>query len=262
MAMSNTKQSTQSQPRIAAYARVSTPDQKLSRQVRNILTYLESQFDIEIDRDVNVVADYVADSDTSDEPVPLAGGDVTLYYDRLTGRNTNRDGYQSMMDAVENERFQVVVSDAVSRMNRSLRDLDRTAERVVGNTGAELHLIKEGFRLIPGQDDPFQRAMFQLLGVFAELEAELAHIRAREGLQTRMETDDDYSHGRAPLGFIKDGGHLRQGPNFDHVCMVLHQVVDGDLSKRKAAKELDTSRRTINRCIDERPELYGLDTGE
>ena len=247
---------------IACYARVSTRDQKLPRQVRHILPYVENQLDVEIEESVTDVAEYVSDPDTSDDPIPLTGGDVILYYDRLTGTNTNRDGYRDMMDAVENDRVDAVVSDAVSRMSRSLRDLDRTADRVVEDAGAELHLIKEGFRLVPGEDDPFQKAMFRLLGVFAELEAELAQMRAREGLQARIESDEDYRHGRAPLGYVKNDGEIRPGPAYDLTVSTLTDVQAGHLSKRKAAKRLDTSRRTINRSLNDRSALYGLDTDE
>lgn len=245
---------------IALYARVSTPDQTLARQVHTLLPYAEANFDVTFDRDVTDVAEFVEDPDTGDDPLPLVGGDVTLYYDRLTGTNTDRNGYLNMMDAVDSGHVDALVSDTVSRMSRSLRDLDRTAERVVEDAESELHMIKEGFRLIHGEDDPFQKAMFRLLGVFAELEAELAQMRAREGLQTKMKNEDEYRHGRAPLGFVKDGdGGIRQAPEYDHVCTVLEMVVDEELSKRKAAKELDTSRRTINRSLSERAELYGLD---
>lgn len=243
---------------IACYARVSTPDQKLPRQVRSVLPYVEGTFDVHIDQDIGEITNYVADETTSDEPIPLAGGDVILYYDRLTGTNTDRDGYREMMNAVDSGEVDAVVSDAVSRVSRSLRDLDRTADRIVEGNNAELHLIKEGFQLIPEKQDPFQRAMFRLLGVFAELEAELAQMRAREGLQTRIETEDNYRHGRAPLGFVKDDGEIRPGPDYDLVISTLQDVSEGHLSKRKAAKRLDTSRRTINRSLNDRSDLYGL----
>jgi hypothetical protein len=44
---------------------------------------------------------------------------------------------------------------------------------------------------------------------------------------------------------------------YDHVRATLELVEAGDLSRRKAASELDTSRRTINRALV-RPELYSL----
>lgn len=242
---------------IAAYCRVSTEDQNLSRQVRSVLPYIEDNFDVEIDQSVTNVAEYVADDSTGSDPIDLAGGDVRLYYDRLTGTNTERDGYRDLIRDVEDDRADAVVADAVSRVSRSLRDLDATAERVVDDSDAELHLLKEGFRLVPGEKDPFQRAMFQLLGVFAELEAELAQMRAREGLQARFDSDEDYHHGRARLGFEKEDGELHPAPNYDMVCGVLSDVNRGVTSKRQAAKDLNTSRKTIDRCL-EHPDLYGL----
>jgi hypothetical protein len=95
-----------------------------------------------------------------------------------------------------------------------------------------------------------------LLGVFAELEANMAQQRTKEGLAARMQ-QDDYHHGRAPLGFEKDDGRLVEAENYHDVVAVLDSVVKGDVSKRKAAERLDTSRPTINRAI-ERDELYGL----
>jgi DNA invertase Pin-like site-specific DNA recombinase len=72
-----------------------------------------------------------------------------------------------------------------------------------------------------------------MLGVFAQLEAEMTQQRVKEGIATRQQ-DKDYHHGPAPLGFQKD-----------------------DLSKRKAAHRLGCSRSTIGRAL-ERGELYGL----
>ena len=145
----------------------------------------------------------------------------------------------------------------MSRISRSIRDLDRTVEHVVDDNETELHIIDEAFQLRHDHNDPYQKAMLQLLGVFAELEAEMAQKRTREGIQTRM-NDEDYHHGPAPLGFEKDDGYLIEASNFDQVRATLELILDNELSKRKAARELDTSRRTINRCLD-RLELYALD---
>lgn len=241
---------------IACYGRVSTADQSLARQVRSVLPYAERQFGATVNQEVDDVAEYVADEETSDDPVDLGG--VTLYYDRATGTNTSREGYQEMMAAVQTGDVNTVITHSVSRISRSIRDLDRTAERIVEESGAELHIVSEGFRLLPEESDPYQKAMFQLLGVFAELEAEMAQQRAREGISARL-SNDEYHHGPAPLGFEKDDGRLLEAANFDHVASVLSMVIHGEVSKRQAARELDTSRRTINRAIDDRAELYGLD---
>jgi DNA invertase Pin-like site-specific DNA recombinase len=107
-----------------------------------------------------------------------------------------------------------------------------------------------------GEDDPYQKAMLQLLGVFAELEAEMTRERVKEGIRTGM-NNEEYHHGPAPLGFEKEDGYLIEASNFDRVRSVLELVQDDELSKRKAARQLDTSRRTINRAL-ERTELYSI----
>ena len=241
-------------PQIAAYARVSTPDQSLRRQVLSTLQYARNNFDAETGaREDEVIADYVSNPDTSDEPVEA--GDVTLYYDRATGTDTQREGYQEMLG--NSQAVKAVVSHSVSRISRSIRDLDETADEIVEQGDTELHIISEGFELKPEEEDPFQEAMFQLLGVFSELEANLAQQRSKEGLMARMNSDD-YHHGPAPLGFEKEDGELYQAANYDEVCSVLEFVDAGQLSKRKAAKKLNTSRATINRSLEDRRELYGL----
>lgn len=239
---------------VACYARVSTVDQDLSRQIDSVLSFATDQLDADLGTDATnlVIADHIESQATS----PVAYGDVTIFFDKSTGTNTDRSGHRDLMDYVETADLDAVVVHSVSRLSRSIRDLDRIAERIVQENGTALHILSEGFDLVPGEDDPFQRAMFRLLGVFAELEAELAQKRTKEGIATRM-ANEAYHHGPAPLGFEKNDGRLIETDGYDRVRTVLELVDDGELSKRKAASELDTSRRTIGRALD-RKELYGL----
>lgn len=57
------------------------------------------------------------------------------------------------MDSVESGDVNSVVVKSVNRIARSIRDFDRTAERVKA-AGAELHMIDEGLVLKPDEDDP------------------------------------------------------------------------------------------------------------
>lgn len=61
----------------------------------------------------------------------------------------------------------------------------------------ELHIINESLTLRPGESDPYQNALFQLLGVFAELEANMAQQRTKEGIAARRQ-NEDYHHGPSP----------------------------------------------------------------
>lgn len=215
---------------IGCYIRVSTVDQSLDRQRESVADYAERVFGADL-------------------------ADMDFHRDKSTGTDTDRSGYHDLLDAVEQDKYDAVVTHSVSRLSRSIRDLDQTVEKIVDDNDTELHIISEGLRMT-GEDDPYQKAMLQLLGVFAELEAEMTQQRVKEGIRIRME-NDEYHHGPAPLGFKKNDGHLIEGPDFDRVRAKLELVQDGELSKRRASKELDTSRRTINRALD-RAELYGL----
>lgn len=212
---------------VAAYVRVSTEDQSLERQLESTHDYTRRHFD------------------THPE----------TYRDKSTGTDVSRSAFQDLLADVDSGEFDAVVAHSISRISRSIRDLDEVVEHIV-SSGTELHIISENLRMT-GADDPYQKAMLQLLGVFAELEAEMTRQRVREGIRMRME-NEDYHHGPPPLGFQKEDGYLIEDANFDRVRTVLDLVIDDELSKRKAARELDTSRRTINRCLD-RLELYSLD---
>lgn len=217
--------------RIACYQRVSTDDQSLERQRESTREYIRNRWDVDYD-------------------------DVVDYSDKSTGTNISRNGYRELMDDVQADNLDAVVVHSVSRISRSIRDLDQTVETVVEDNATELHIISEGFEICPGDDDPYQRAMLQLLGVFAELEAEMTQQRVREGIQTRM-TNDEYHHGPAPLGFEKDDGYLIETSDFDRVRAILGKVKAEEMSKRKAAQELDTSRKSIYRAL-EKEELYTM----
>jgi len=215
---------------IACYCRVSTEDQSLERQLTATSEYAEREFDADL-------------------------GDLAHYTDKSTGTNTDRSGYQEMVDDARAGVLDAVVVHSVSRICRSISDLERTASRLE-DAGVALHIVSEGLTLEPGESDPYQTALFQLLGVFAELEANMAQQRTKEGIAARQQ-DDDYHHGRPPLGFNKRDGRLVENEQYHDVVSVLNMVEKGELSKRKAARRLDTSRATIDRALH-RGELYAI----
>lgn len=214
---------------VALYLRVSTADQNLDRQLSSTQEYAESELSAETWR---------------------------VYDDKSTGTDVSRDGYQSLMADVQAGEINHVVAHQVSRIARSISDLEQTASRL-RDRGCALHVVQQGLEMRPGETDPYQRALFQLLGVFAELEAEIKRQNIREGISARQESDD-YQHGPAPLGFEKDNGRLVESADYHRVCSVLEDVARGELSQRQAASELDCGRKTVRRAVNERPELYGL----
>lgn len=215
---------------VACYVRVSTDDQSIDRQLESTSAYAKNRLGADL-------------------------AEIETYRDKSTGTDTKRQGYKNMMSAVEDGEIDAVVVDSVSRVARSIRDLDRTVQRVVDESGGEIHIVAEGLQMT-GEDDPYQRALFQMLGVFAELEAEMIRKRVREGISSRQQ-NDDYHHGPAPLGFAKDDGQLVETDAYHDVVATLEMVQAGDLSVRKAAGRLGCARSTVNRALD-RSDLYGL----
>lgn len=219
--------------KVIRYHRVSTQNQNLERQTTATEEYVADEFGSDVDT------------------LPLSDAD--------TGTDTDRDDYQRMMDMVRAGEADAVVIKDMTRIARSMRDLMRTID-VIRENDTELHFVDDPIEVRPGDDDPTQELVIQILGAISEFEAKITRQRIREGIAARQESDD-YHHGPAPLGFDKKDGMLIESPDYDRVCAVLEMVQADDLSKRKAAKRLTCSRATIGRALD-RPELYGLEKTE
>ena len=215
---------------VACYVRVSTAEQNLNRQLTATSEYAQEELGAEL-------------------------VEMETYQDKSTGTNTDRSGYRQLMADVEAGNIDAVVVHDTSRLARSLQDLDRTVERVT-EADTELHFVRDNLPPFTGKNDPMARLMLQMLGAFAEWEANVKQMNTKEGIAARKE-NDDYHHGPAPLGFEKDDGHLIEAPNYHDVVATLEMVQKDELSKRKAARRLNCAWSTIGRAL-ERAELYGL----
>ena len=218
---------------IAAYVRVSTAEQNLDRQLEATHEYAVEELGVD-------------------------PSSIEVYRDKSTGTDVERSGYQRLLDDTDAGQIDAVVVHEVSRVARSISDLERTVE-YLRNAGVAVHIVSERMVLRPEaeDEDPYQRALFQMLGVFAELDAKIKRQNIRQGIAARQESED-YHHGPAPLGFKKDNGTLVESGNYHRVCETLEHVVRDEMSQRQAANELDCGRKTIRRAVNERADLYGL----
>jgi DNA invertase Pin-like site-specific DNA recombinase len=218
---------------VATYVRVSTTDQNLNRQLQATHDYAVDELGVE----------------------PSA---IEVYRDKSTGTDVERSGYQELISDAEDGRFDAVVVHEVSRVARSISDLERTVQRL-REAGVAVHIVSERMVLRPDEEDedPYQRALFQMLGVFAELDAKIKRQNIRQGIAARQESDE-YHHGPAPIGFEKDNGELVEAGDYHRVCEILERVARDEMSQREAAKELDCARKTVRTAVRDRPELYGI----
>ncbi len=216
---------------VATYVRVSTEDQQPENHRNEVVSFVEDEFTEQEHRE---------------------------YADIFTGTSTaGRDEYNKLRDDIEAKNVRAVVTTSVSRVARSIRDLSDFVHICEQNTTA-LYFTRESIRYDPERSDPYQKAMLQMLGVFAELEAEITQQRTKEAI--RQMRSNGYKWGRAPFGFSKQGGDLYPTDDWDRICSVLDLIDSGELSQSKGAHLLNTSRTTIKRILEdrERRELYDL----
>jgi len=129
-------------PRVALYARVSTTGQTIENQLRELQAAAERH-------GWNVVSTF------KDEGVSGAKG------------REKRPGLDAMLKAVARREIDMVAAWSVDRLGRSLPDLLAVLGEVHGK-GCDLYLHQQGI----DTRTPGGRALFQMMGVFAEFEGD------------------------------------------------------------------------------------------
>lgn len=130
------------------YARVSTLDQHLDRQLDSL-------------RDHGVVA-------------------ADIFCDKASGKDFQREGFEKLM-LVLREGDELFVH-SLDRLGRNLLEVLRVAEEIA-NKGVRLHFIKENLDF--DINDPMKKAMIQMFSVVAELERGMMLERQREGFEAK-----------------------------------------------------------------------------
>ena len=129
-----------------AYARVSTDDQNLDRQLETLKAYCPDK----------------------------------IFTDHLSGKNLERPGFQQMMDYVREGDIIYVAS--MDRMARNLDDLLATTKRLQSK-GITVHFLKENICLNPGAEtSSMSKLIMSIMGAVAEFERSLIRERQREGI--------------------------------------------------------------------------------
>src|SRR6266567_2221790 len=185
----------------ALYLRVSTIDQTTANQERE-LRDVASRMGCEI---VRVYKDHGISG--------AKGRDKRPEFDRL------------LRDAAQ-RKFDMVMAWSVDRLGRSLQDL-------VGFL-SELHALHiDLFLHQQGLDTttPAGKAMFQMLGVFAEFERSIIQERVRAGLQRAK----------------REGKRLGRPPIADKLAERIRAALAGGMSVRKTAAKFEVNPSTVQR---------------
>src|SRR5438105_2472072 len=153
--------------RAGVYLRVSTIDQTTANQERE-LREIASRTDCEI---VKVYKDH-----------GISGA---------KGRD-KRPGFDALHRAATRREFDVVMAWSVDRLGRSLQDLVAFLSEIHA-LGIDLFLHQQGL----DTTTPAGKAMFQMMGVFAEFERAMIQERVRAGL--RRAVSEGKRLGRPPI---------------------------------------------------------------
>jgi site-specific DNA recombinase len=166
--------------KIALYARVSSDLQTEKGTVASQLDFLRKYADL---HQLDVFAEYTDESVTG--PTPLA--------DRPAGRR--------LLEDARARKFRRVIFYRVDRFARSTYEL-LDAERTLSELGVTLKSASEEF----DTGTPMGRAIFQILGVLAELEK--STIAERTGLGRQRKAREGRWLGAIPFGYVIADGQL------------------------------------------------------
>jgi DNA invertase Pin-like site-specific DNA recombinase len=191
---------------VALYLRVSTKGQSVANQRRELEAVAERS-------GWKIVAIY--------EDAGISGA---------KGRD-KRPGFDRMLRDATRRQFDLVAAWSVDRMGRSLQDLIATL--------SELHALKVDLYLHQQAVDtttPAGKALFQMMGVFAEFEREIIRERVRAGLARARANGTKL--GRRPVGIAveerirklrgKGMGMLRIGREIGVGTSVVQRVLAAD----------------------------------
>ncbi|WP_336801280.1 recombinase family protein [Kaistia sp. MMO-174] len=202
--------------RVALYLRVSTTGQTVENQRRELEAVAERH-------GWQVVATF--------EDAGISGA---------KGRD-KRPGLDAMMKAVARREIDLIAAWSVDRLGRSLTDLLSFLGELHAK-GVDLYLHQQGL----DTSTPAGKAMFQMMGVFAEFEREMIRERVNAGLSRAKANGTKL--GRPAKGTEKD---LKKAAEWARVHAAVLEARAAGKGKVKIAKELGIGVSTVDRIVRE-----------
>ena len=179
------------------YARVSTEDQHLDRQ----LVELEKL------------------------------GLKKIFTDQCSGKDTDREGFQQMMDYVRDGDELYVLS--MDRLARSTVDL-LTVTQTLKEKGVGIHFIKENVHIIPyGDGSAISDLLLTMLGAVAQFERSLIRERQAQGIALAK----------------KRGVYKGRKPTSSALIAKARILIEEGVPKTKVAQRLKISRKTLYKYL-------------
>ena len=199
--------------RTAIYTRVSTVDQSVDSQL-----------------------------ETLKEVAKLKKWDVTqTIVEKISGAKgrNDRKALDELLKAVTKREVDLVMIWSVDRLGRSLTDLVSTMEEI-NSAGANLYIHTQGI----DTQTPSGKAMFQMVGVFAEFERSMIQERVKAGIAVARGKGQKWGRPSTKKSIVRK----------------VAKLLDTDLSVRAIAEKAGTSTFTVQKVKREIGELRNSGT--
>jgi len=174
---------------------------------------------------------------------------VEIYKDEaVSGSIDDREQFQQLLRHISDGQIETVVVSEISRLSRNTLTLMEFLEDVFSDE-VGLRVADGSFPTVnPG--DPFMKALAQIMAVLAELERELAKMRATRGVEVAIEQGKWV--GSPPRGFTTDtDGYLMvDATEYAQVQAAVESVLNGH-SVYAVSKATGIPNSTLNDIVND-----------
>ena len=153
-----------------------------------------------------------------------------------SGEKTNkRDGYNSVMEMIENSEVNNLIVISISRWGRNLGEIYKSVE-LMTKKDVNFFSIKENI----DTSSPYGRFTINLLSSLYEMELELVRERVKDTLRVKKENNKVYS--KVPYGFDRDGDDLIENKKEKRLLNKMFRLKNNGLSYGKICDYLKRNR--------------------
>ena len=153
-----------------------------------------------------------------------------------SGEKTNkRDGYNSVMEMIENGEVNNLIVISISRWGRNLGEIYKSVE-LMTKKDVNFFSIKENI----DTSSPYGRFTINLLSSLYEMELELVRERVKDTLRVKKENNKVYS--KVPYGFDRDGDDLIENKKEKRLLNKMFRLKNNGLSYGKICDYLKRNR--------------------
>jgi len=152
------------------------------------------------------------------------------------GDKTNkRDGYQSVIDMINNNELDTLIVVSISRWGRNLGEIYNSVN-LMTEKGVKFMSIKENI----DTSSPYGRFTINLLSSLYEMELELVRERVKDTLRVKKENNKVYS--KIPYGFNRNGDDLIENKKEKRLLNKMFRLKTNGMSYGKICDYLKRNR--------------------